>query len=259
MVSCFKSGLRSAGDDTLALFFTATYSKPSLAMLPEDLMFRYRPLERTVFAGSHAFTLLAVPDTNGLLEQIDPATFAEDERLPYWSEIWTSALGLAAYCVGSPMMRGAAVLELGCGLGLAGIAAAAAGARVMMTDYEPDALAFSRWNVERNLPGALASGRVDVRLMDWRSPLPGPPFDLIIGADVAYERRNFLPLLRTVDQLLTGSGMAIFTDPDRSTGGDFATLAALQGFGVNTVREPAPRHDATRILVRYELRRETSS
>jgi predicted nicotinamide N-methyase len=227
----------------------------SLSSLSPELTRRYHPVERTVHAGGTAFRLLAVPDTNRLLDQIDPAAFTEDERLPYWAELWTSSLSLAEYCLVGPTVKGMPVLELGCGLGLAGIAAAAAGARVMMTDYEPDALAFTRCNVERNLPGALDDGRVSVALLDWRRTVPGPRVERILGADVAYERRNFLPLLRTVDLLLAGSGTAVFTDPERAIGADFAAMAAGYGFRVNAVREAAPRHDAARTIIRYELRR----
>jgi predicted nicotinamide N-methyase len=223
--------------------------------LSPELIERYRPVERKVHAGGRMFRLLTVADTNVLLDRIDPAAFAEDERLPYWADLWTSALGLADHCLRTPSIRGMSVLELGCGLGLAGIAAATAGARVLMTDYELDALAFTRCNVERNLPGALADGRVTVGLLDWRSTRPGPRFDRILGADVTYERRNFLPLLRTVDLLLAGSGTAVFTDPDRAIGAHFAALAGLQGFRVSTAREAAPRYDAVRSIVRYELER----
>lgn len=223
----------------------------------EDLVARYATLERTIRAGDRRFTLLTAGDTNGMLERLDPSLFAIDERLPYWAEVWTSAVALAEFCFRTPAINGSTVLELGCGLGLAGIAAAAAGARVVMTDYEPDALGFARLNVERNLPGAENNGTVAFRLMDWRSPGQGGPYDWILGADVAYERRNFRPLLETVNLLLAESGTAIFTDPDRSTGADFAALAEERGFVVRMVSEPAPRHDATRTVVRYELRRGT--
>jgi len=225
------------------------------ALFPPELVQRYHPVERTVHAAGHAIRLLAVPDTNALLDRIDPAAFAEDERLPYWAELWTSSIALAEYCLREPALRGVPVLELGCGLGLAGIAAAIAGARVMMTDYEPDALAFTRWNVEHNLPGALADGRVNVGLLDWRRTEPGRRYDRILGADVAYERRNFLPLLTTIDLLLTDGGTAILTDPGRGIGADFAALAAARGFRVDAARTAAPQHDAARTIVRYELRR----
>lgn len=223
-----------------------------MPQLPPFLQERYCTGERIVIAGNRSFSLLTAGDTNELLERLDPEIFALDERLPYWAELWTSAVALAEFCLATPAMHGARVLELGCGLGLAGIAAAAAGATVVMTDHEPDALDFARYNAGRNLP---VGGRVAFRALDWRSPEPDEPFDWILGADVAYERRNFIPLLETVDLLLASSGTAVFTDPDRSTGADFAALAVKRGFSLRTVSAPAPRHDATSTIVRYELQR----
>lgn len=238
---------------------SAPFSRTPLPLLRiptvADVSSRYATVEQTIHVGGHCFLLLTAGNTNELLERLDPDLFAEDERLPYWAEVWTSSVALADLCLRTPSMEGATVLELGCGLGLVGIGAAAAGARVVMTDYEPDAVAFARYNVERNLSGAQARGTVTVQLMDWRSPEAGGPYHWILGADVAYERRNFLPLLQTVDMLLAENGIAVFTDPDRSTGADFARLAEECGFVLRRKAEPAPRHDATRTIVRYELRR----
>ena len=53
----------------------------------------------------------------------------EDDADPYWCRPWPSALALAQLLTAQPeLVRGRRVLELGCGLGLAGIAAARAGA-----------------------------------------------------------------------------------------------------------------------------------
>lgn len=232
----------------------APFVRPAAgSALPIPLGERYRPVERSVRAGERTFRLLAVPDLNALVDAIDPAAFAADERLPYWADIWTSGVALAAFCLRTPELRGARVLELGCGLGLAGIAAATAGASVTMTDVEPDALVFAQCNAERNVPPG--EGDVRVRLLDWRDPEAIGPFDWILGADVAYERPRFPALLHTVDLLLAGRGTAVFTDPDRATGAAFAAAAGAAGFAVTAVRELAPPHDAVTTVVRYMLRR----
>ena len=42
-----------------------------------------------------------------------------DERIPYWLELWPSAIGLARHlCSLGPMLSGQTTLELGCGIGL---------------------------------------------------------------------------------------------------------------------------------------------
>src|SRR4051812_38830939 len=66
-------------------------------------------------------------------ELIDEHAFEEDEFLPYWAELWPSGVALAK-AVAPRALKGARVLELGCGLGLPSIAAARAGGRVLAAD-----------------------------------------------------------------------------------------------------------------------------
>jgi len=60
-------------------------------------------------------------------ELIDEEAFANDEFLPYWAELWPAARALAAAL---PPVAGLRVVELGCGLGLPSLVAAAGGAEV---------------------------------------------------------------------------------------------------------------------------------
>src|SRR5262245_66037430 len=77
------------------------------------------------------------------------------------------------------------VLDLGCGMGLSGTAAAALGARVLFADLEAAALLFARLN---SVP---YRGRVRTRQTDWRRDNLGERFDLILGADILYERKQW--------------------------------------------------------------------
>ena len=152
-------------------------------------------------------------------------------------------------------MRGKRVLEIGCGLGLAGIAAASAGARVIFTDYEPDALKFTRHNVLRNLSRNVLDSQVEFRLLDWRSDEEVGPVDMIIGADVVYERRNFIPILNLARRTLTSDGCSVFTDPDRSTGMSFFALAEQKGFDVALSSRSLLRASKSTTILLGELRR----
>src|ERR687894_102953 len=75
--------------------------------------------------------------------------FEQEEFLPYWAELWSSALALA-HDVARRSLRGAHVLELGCGLGLPSIAAALAGGRVLATDWALDAVRATAANAALN-------------------------------------------------------------------------------------------------------------
>jgi len=122
---------------------------------------------------------------------LDEEAFARDEFLPYWAELWPAATALAAAL---PDVAGLRVVELGCGLGLPSLVAAARGADVTATDWAEDAVQLLRENAARN--GLVV--RAEVR--DWREPWP-ERFDAVLAADVLYERRNVEPLLERLREL----------------------------------------------------------
>ncbi|DBA88783.1 TPA: hypothetical protein ACH3X1_004199 [Trebouxia sp. C0004] len=72
-------------------------------------------------------------------------TLPEGDRDPYWCRPWPSAIALAQLILQQPeLVKGKRVCDIGCGLGLAGIAAALSGAKeVVMLDREPIALQCS--------------------------------------------------------------------------------------------------------------------
>lgn len=219
--------------------------------LRDALGVRYDVVTEQVRIGSTEFQLLTVRDTNALLDRLDPLTFATDERMPYWAELWTSSIELARWCLEDSEMRGATVLELGCGLGLGGIAAARAGATVTMTDYEDEALLFARYNVLQNAVPI----RPRIERFDWRESSDLGPFDVVIGGDIVYERRNFSPVLSTLRSMLKPSGFALLTEPDRGIGRDFFSYASGEGFTVETSSSTWTRRGRESTITRNLLRR----
>lgn len=202
---------------------------------------RYAVVTETVDLGDTAINVLRVADPDALVDAITPDEFGRDERLPYWSDLWTSSIALARWCRGSSWLNGRSFLELGCGVGLGGVAAARQGAQVTMTDYEPDALLFAAVNVL----GSLGPPFPEIGLLDWRDPGPLRQYDVIAGADILYERRNFDPLLALFRSALNPGGAVMLTDPGRSTGGDFLAAAESSGFTVRTHGIPIQRRGQT--------------
>ncbi len=203
---------------------------PGLAGHVARIEDRYATRLETVDVAGRSLSIRSVRDTNALLDAIDPATFMGDERLPYWAELWPSAIALARWVTAFPGLEGARALELGCGLGLAGIAAAVAGARVTMTDYEEDALLFARANALLNLGDREPGQGMEFAIMDWRSPSAGSGYDIVLGSDIVYERRHHGWVLDALPVLLSPSGVALLTDPGRETGRAFAETARARGW-----------------------------
>ncbi len=143
--------------------------------------------------------------------------------MPYWAEIWPASVGLARSLMRGPELAGQRVLDLGCGIGLAGLAAGRKGAAVRFVDIEADALHFARFNADKNgLRG------FDTEQLDWFSETAAGTFDLLLLADVSYERRNFEPLCRHLQECLAADGVAWVADPFRTTAGHFLDLLARQ-------------------------------
>jgi predicted nicotinamide N-methyase len=169
--------------------------------------------------------LLRVADVDTLLDRLPKIQFRPEERLPYWADLWPSSVALAKYLWEAVDLRGVEVLELGCGLGLVGIVASRKGGVVTLTDYEADALAFTRYNVCRN-----GCQQAIVRHLDWHAPMLHQTYALIMASDVLYERANFHPLLHILQSALEPQGCFILAEPNRPVARDFFRLLRDHGF-----------------------------
>jgi predicted nicotinamide N-methyase len=148
-------------------------------------------------------------DSDALL---DEEAFEQEERMPYWAELWPSGVALARAVWGSAL-RGKRVLELGCGgLALPSIAAALCGGRVVASDWAEEGLALAADNAARN------QAAVETVLAAWGNPgvlVDRGPWDLVLGADVLYEQRNVGLLADLLPRLVAPSGAVWIADPGR--------------------------------------------
>jgi len=187
-------------------------------------------VEEVVGIGGRDLCLLRPRDAESLLSE---EAFEHEEFLPYWAELWPSASALAR-AVGVRALRGARVLELGCGLGLPSLAAAVAGGRVVATDWAPDAIAMLARNAGRN---RLA---IEGLVVSWTEPdalLARAPWDLVLASDVLYEPRNGAALLPLLARLVDTRGEIWLADPGRPAATRF--LAAIaETFTIDS--RPAP-------------------
>ncbi len=128
----------------------------------------------------------------------------------YWVFCWASGQALARFLQEDPAwVRGARVLDFGCGSGVVAIAAALAGAaEVIACDIDPLALAATRLNAALN--------GVTLTVTDDFEGIEGP-LDLIVVADVLYDRSNFPWLRRLAERsrrvLIADSRVKDFDQP----------------------------------------------
>ena len=108
---------------------------------------------------------------------------------------------LADLVAATPPKPGQTLLELGAGMASPGLAAAAAGYQVTLSDYEPFILDFQRVSAAAsNLKG------IEFKLIDWTKPPALKPFDTIIGAEILFREEFFEPLLQVFRKLLAPGG-----------------------------------------------------
>jgi len=196
-------------------------------------------LEHVVALPGRELTLLAPRDRDSLLSE---EAFEQEEYLPYWAELWPSALALARAIARRPL-TGRRTIELGCGLGLPAVAAAAAGARVLATDWSPDAVAMTARNAERN------GVELEARVYRWdAAPEPlGPPWPLVLASDVLYEQRNVAPLLALLPRLTAAAGEVWLADPGRAPAAGFLAAAA-ERWRIDAIPHDGPAHVTVRRL-----------
>jgi predicted nicotinamide N-methyase len=139
---------------------------------------------------------------------------------PYWAVLWRSGVALTRELAATDL-RGKRVLELGCGLGLPSLAAARAGAEVLATDIDAQALELVAVNADVN------GLTVETAAVDWAAPqllVERAPFDLVVAADVLYEETGVSQLTALLPLLATNVWLA---DPGRPTADTF--LGHLEG------------------------------
>lgn len=138
------------------------------------------------------------------------SAFAADDYLPYWADLWPAARMLAKAILKEKWPPGLEALEIGCGLGLPGIAALAMGLRVIFTDCDATALRFAADN-------ARANGFDDFRTLqlDWRYPPAELKVPVLFASDLIYEIRNVEPLVGLIKQIMRPDGFCLLTDQDR--------------------------------------------
>lgn len=148
-----------------------------------------------------------------------------DERIPYWAELWPSALALSDYITNLDLnWNGLEVHEIGAGLGLPSIVTGKLGGRVTISDYLPEAIAFAKSNWNRNI-----ASPPNFKILDWRNPYNISPADVLLAADVAYEQRMFKYLPNAFRNLCKKGGLILLSEPNRAFAQSFLANISSEG------------------------------
>lgn len=241
---------------------TATNIQARRQRLLRRIESRYRVATETVCIGTLTFPFTRIADPDKVLDEVA----AEEDRLekvsgkriegdylhlPYWAELWDSAAGVARRLQTLSGLNEMNVLDLGCGMGLSGTVAGLMGARVMFADLEPPALLLAQLN-------SLASEtRPRTRRLDWRTDRLDEKFDLILGADILYERKQWDHLEPFWQLHLDKSGTILLGEPGRPTGDAFPDWIQQRGWKISITQQAVPTRE--RPIRLFALSRNTKS
>jgi predicted nicotinamide N-methyase len=210
---------------------------------------RYPTVTANQRFGSLEFPFTRVADPDRVLdevaeeedrrEKLGGVRIEEPLHLPYWAELWDSAAGIAQHLAARhTIVNGKQLLDLGCGQGLAGCAAAALGAHVLFADLEAPALLFAALN---SLPFA---GRVRTHRLNWQRDQLVESFDVILGADILYERAQWSFLEPFWRAHVCSDGQVLLGEPGRQTGDMFVEWIASRGWSLERFEERVPTREA---------------
>jgi predicted nicotinamide N-methyase len=145
--------------------------------------------------------------------------------MPYWAYLWPGAFLLAEAVAREPWPSGQTAIELGCGLGLAGLVALHRGLKVRFTDYDETPLRFA---AESAVANGFGPTTFATAMLDWRSP-PDDRFPVILAADVLYERRLVTLVANVIARMLEPGGLALLASPYRVAAEGFEDAARALG------------------------------
>jgi predicted nicotinamide N-methyase len=179
----------------------------------QDLSGRYNLEWAPIQVGQVKLEILQIRDLEDFLVSNIETQGLSLENFPYWAMVWDAALVLADFLVKQTPQANRTILEIGAGLGFAGLCAAARGHQVTLTDTIPDALAFARLSLLHN---HLKNAQIEY--LDWLSPALSGTFDWIVASDILYETKNFEPVMKVFERYLKPGGKIYLTQGIRGAG-----------------------------------------
>lgn len=183
--------------------------------------------------------------------------------------VWPASILMARYAVQMrALLEGRVVVELGCGCGLPGLAAAVYcnPKKMYLTDIHVPTLENLKFNAKKNnlqavtsdtdgnekssssvfnidSPAGVGSAVVEVLNLNWKdtSTYPSEAVDVIIGADLVYDVAILQMLVPAIAAILTEGGTFLYCAPDDARDGMEQFVEALAAVNLTCVsQQPCP-------------------
>ncbi|QDU81532.1 Putative methyltransferase [Polystyrenella longa] len=197
-------------------------------------------------AGDRHFELTRPAEPDLLLD--DPDVLRENETevyVPYWALLWPASIRMTEIFRQGDWETGALCLEMGCGIGLVGLAALAEGLHVTFSDYRKEAVQLACWNAEQ--AGYQRDQSFTGITINWNDPPTDIQYEHIFGCEIVYETDFHEPILLALDRLLAPTGRCWFADSGRINSEKFFELAQANGWRVDRLDQQLQPHPAPQI------------
>ena len=161
-----------------------------------------------------------------LAERLDRSRLLTDESFepPYWALVWSGSRHVAERILPGLEIEGRRVLDVGCGLGLVAVAATVLGATVTAIARSEVAIEFT----QATLAGLGAAAAVAI-CADVRSLVGRSRYDLVVAAELLYERESMAELAGALLNLLDSGGELLIADAHRVKTAPFYEALSTHG------------------------------
>lgn len=155
---------------------------------------KYEVAFENVSVGNHKLQVLQVIDLDKYIDSLAEKS-RESIELPFWAKIWPASILLSYYLSSKAMdQKRGSLMELGCGIGVAGLFAAVRGFDVTLSDNNHEAIAFTKINILKNN----LQDKAKVLHVDFARDRLSQKFDYIIGSEITYLESVYRGLVKFI-------------------------------------------------------------
>ena len=168
---------------------------------------KYNVDETSYQVAGHTLNFFVPKEIDSFINKDDLFT-----NFPLWSKIWEATAVLSFHLSTIEPDPSKRFLEIGAGMGVAGLVGAKIGHNMTITEYNRDAIEFARANAALN-----DINNVDIRELDWNNPLIEGQFDYIIGSEIVFKEEDIMGLYLLFKRYLKPGGTIFLAEGMRKT------------------------------------------